>query len=78
MLTVVAVGGVNVSKVAVGLLSVKHTHTQEYMHFKCRYYCLRVNLSRIEITADSCHNRHQCIKDVTDISVVLNTNFEQN
>ena len=37
VLTVVNFGGMNVVKVAVGLLSVTHTHTEEYTYFKCTY-----------------------------------------
>jgi len=58
VLTLVTVGGENVVKVAAGLLSVTHTRTQKCMYFKCSHYCLRVNLSRMEIKADSCRNRH--------------------
>jgi len=59
VVTLATVGGENVVKVAGGLLSVTHTRTEEYMYFKCSHYCLRVNLSRIEITADNCcHTPH--------------------
>jgi len=82
VLTVVTVGGENVVKVAVGLLSATNTHAQEYMYFRCSHLLLarQIESHRNNSTQLSCSSpssKQQCIRDLTDTSVLLSTNFEQ-